>query len=73
MKNGRTIMIKRFFALVMAFAVAVSILTVPVQESYAAGGKVKSACKTTDTQKRENIYLEIKGNRNRKSFKEGYL
>ena len=37
------------------------------------GGSHKSACKTTDTQKRENIYLEIKGNRNRKSFKEGYL
>ena len=46
MKNGRTIMIKRFFALVMAFAVAVSILTVPVQESYAAGGKVKTVAVT---------------------------
>ena len=46
MKNGRTTMIKRFFALVLAFAVAVSILTVPVQESYAAGGKVKTVAVT---------------------------
>ena len=39
----------------LAFAVAVSILTVPVQEAYAAGGKGKNggsykpARKTTDT------------------------
>ena len=46
MKNGRTTMIKRFFALALAFAVAVSILTVPVQESYAAGGKVKTVAVT---------------------------
>ena len=46
MKNGRTTMIKRFFALVLALAVAVSILTVPVQESYAAGGKVKTVAVT---------------------------
>ena len=42
MKNGRTTMIKRFFALALAFAVAVSI-------------------------------LKIKGNSNRKGFKEGYI
>ena len=46
MKNGRTTMIKRFFALALAFAVSVSILTVPVQESYAAGGKVKTVAVT---------------------------
>ena len=46
MKNGRTTMIKRIFALVLAFAVAVSILTVPIQESYAAGGKVKTVAVT---------------------------
>ena len=46
MKNGRTTMIKSFFALALAFAVAVSILTVPVQESYAAGGKVKTVAVT---------------------------
>ena len=34
MENGRTTMIKRIFAVVLAFAVAVSILTVPVQETY---------------------------------------
>ena len=46
MKNGRTTMIKRFFALALAFAVSVSILTVPVQETYAAGGKVKTVAVT---------------------------
>ena len=46
MKNGRTTMIKRIFAVVLAFAVAVSILTVPVQEAYAAGGKVKTVAVT---------------------------
>lgn len=30
MKNGRTTMIKRIFAVTLAFVVAVSILTVPV-------------------------------------------
>ena len=46
MKNGRTTMIKRIFAVTLAFAVAVSILTVPVQEAYAAGGKVKTVAVT---------------------------
>ena len=46
MKNGRTTMIKRIFVVTLAFAVAVSILTVPVQESYAAGGKVKTVAVT---------------------------
>ena len=46
MKNGRTTTIKRIFAMVLAFAVAVSILTVPTQESYAAGGKVKTVAVT---------------------------
>ena len=46
MKNGRTTMIKRIFAVVLVFAVAVSILTVPTQESYAASGKVKTVAVT---------------------------
>ncbi len=46
MKNGRTTTIKRIFAMVLAFAVAVSILTVSTQESYAASGKVKTVAVT---------------------------
>jgi len=46
MKNGRTTTIKRIFAMVLAFAVAVSILTVSTQESYAANGKVKTVAVT---------------------------
>ena len=73
-------MIKRFFALALAFAVSVSILTVPVQESYAAGGKVKTVAVTNLPAKQltlkkmgKTFTLKVKGNRNRKSFKEGYI
>ena len=59
---------KRILAWVLAVTVVLSILTIPQGESYAAAGTVKSIA-----EKRKNIYLEIKGNRNRKSFKEGYL
>lgn len=69
----------RILAWVIAAAVAVSILTIPQTESYAAGGKVTKVAvsnlpaKAADTEKRENIYFKAKGNSNRKNFKEGYL
>ena len=77
-KHAKTSVLKRILAVVIAVAVAVSILTVPDAEVSAATGKVKSgsykpAGKTTDTQKRKDIYLKIKGNSNRKGFKEGYI
>ena len=37
------------------------------------GGSHKPAGKTTDTKKRKDICLKIKGNSNRKGFKEGYI
>lgn len=46
MKNGKKTMKNRVLTMVMAVVVAVSILIVPVQESYAAGGKVKTVAVT---------------------------
>ena len=75
-RNSR---VRRILAWVIAAAVAVSILTIPQTESYAAGGKVtkvavfQSSGKAADTEKRENIYFKAQGNSNRKNFKEGYL
>ena len=47
MKERRyNLSVKRFLAWVIAIAVAVSILTVPQTESYAAGGKIKTIAVT---------------------------
>ena len=47
MKERRyNLSVKRFLAWVIAIAVAVSILTVPQTESYAASGKIKTIAVT---------------------------
>lgn len=47
MKERRNILsVRRFLAWVIAIAVAVSILTVPQTESYAASGKIKTVAVT---------------------------
>lgn len=47
MKERRyNLSVRRFLAWVIAIAVAVSILTVPQTESYAAGGKIKTIAVT---------------------------
>ena len=46
MKNGRKTIAKRIFAIGMAVVVALSIIMVPEQTSYAAGGRVKTVTVT---------------------------
>ena len=77
MKERRyNLSVRRFLAWVIAIAVAVSILTVPQTESYAAGGKIKTIAVTNlpvNLKKRKILYLKDKGNSDRKDFQKGRI